>query len=532
MIKTSFNKFTNLYPLSKTLRFELKPIGKTEEMLKESKVFEIDEQKMIAYENMKPYLDRLHREFVDESLRVSNLAGLEDYFRIYKEYKKDKTNKNLIKTIESKKKEYRSEIVESFNQTGKLWATQKYPHLNFNKKDVDVLFEENVFSILKEKYEKEENTLMMNENNKEISIFDGWKGFTGYFKKFFETRKNFYTSDGKSTAVATRVIDQNLDRFLDNLATFDLIKNKLDLTEVEKYLDLKSNDVFQASFYNTCLLQEGINRYNEFVGGKVLESGEKSKGINEVINKYRQDNKDQKIPFLKKLDKQILSEKEKFFDEIKSDEELTEVLHSLFQSTKNKFEALKNLLEDFFQNTESYNLSGIYISKEAFNTISRKWTNETEFLLTNLYEALKSKKIISSSAKKKDGSYSFPDFISLSQIQAALIVVPPESKFWKGMYYKENVLNGNETNSWGQFIKIFKYEFDSLFKKNFINPQTGLNEIYGYTVYQQDMKNLLNDFKLTKDTKIIIKNFADSALHIYQMAQYFALEKKKNLGRR
>ena len=39
----NFEEFTNLYELSKTLRFELKPIGETQEMLEENKVFEKDE---------------------------------------------------------------------------------------------------------------------------------------------------------------------------------------------------------------------------------------------------------------------------------------------------------------------------------------------------------------------------------------------------------------------------------------------------------------------------------------------------------
>lgn len=37
-----FSSFTNKYSLSKTLRFELKPIGKTAEMLKEHDIFQKD----------------------------------------------------------------------------------------------------------------------------------------------------------------------------------------------------------------------------------------------------------------------------------------------------------------------------------------------------------------------------------------------------------------------------------------------------------------------------------------------------------
>lgn len=38
-----FEKFTNLYALSKTLRFELKPTEKTQKMLEDAQVFSKDE---------------------------------------------------------------------------------------------------------------------------------------------------------------------------------------------------------------------------------------------------------------------------------------------------------------------------------------------------------------------------------------------------------------------------------------------------------------------------------------------------------
>ncbi len=44
-----FKDFTNLYELSKTLRFELKPVGETQKMLKENQIFFKDE-------NIKEYL--------------------------------------------------------------------------------------------------------------------------------------------------------------------------------------------------------------------------------------------------------------------------------------------------------------------------------------------------------------------------------------------------------------------------------------------------------------------------------------------
>jgi len=61
MSSSIFDKFTNLYSLSKTLRFELKPVGKTQEMLEEAQVFAKDEIIQKKYEKTKPYFNRLHR---------------------------------------------------------------------------------------------------------------------------------------------------------------------------------------------------------------------------------------------------------------------------------------------------------------------------------------------------------------------------------------------------------------------------------------------------------------------------------------
>jgi CRISPR-associated protein Cpf1 len=68
MSKKIFEEFTNRYELSKTLRFELKPVGETTKMLKENKVFDIDENIKKKYEATKPFFDRLHRKFVKEAI--------------------------------------------------------------------------------------------------------------------------------------------------------------------------------------------------------------------------------------------------------------------------------------------------------------------------------------------------------------------------------------------------------------------------------------------------------------------------------
>jgi len=72
----SFETFTNIYELSKTLRFELRPVGNTQKMLEDNKIFAEDKIKQEKYLKIKPYFDRLHREFARESLEEANLTDL------------------------------------------------------------------------------------------------------------------------------------------------------------------------------------------------------------------------------------------------------------------------------------------------------------------------------------------------------------------------------------------------------------------------------------------------------------------------
>lgn len=83
-----FDGMTNLYSISKTLRFELKPIGKTKDLLEQVDFFKKDQEKANAYPEMKQLLDGLHRDFIDTAL--SNITKLSidqnpDFKKIRKE---------------------------------------------------------------------------------------------------------------------------------------------------------------------------------------------------------------------------------------------------------------------------------------------------------------------------------------------------------------------------------------------------------------------------------------------------------------
>lgn len=526
----SFADFTNLYELSKTLRFELRPAGNTQKMLDENKVFGEDKTIKEKYVKVKPYFDRLHREFVTEALNKANLSNLDEYLKIFNELKSDNKNKDLQKKLEKEEVRLRKDIVALFDKKAGEYAER---HHDFKKKDVGIFFEEEVFGLLKEKYGKEEGTEMPDENGKMISIFDEWKGFTGYFTKFHETRKNFYKDDGTSTAISTRAIDQNLRRFCDNLQTHENIKkSKIDLSEVEKNFGVSMKDIFSLNYYNKCVLQDGIDAYNKILGGETDEkSGKKKRGINELINENRQKT-GERSSFLKSLDKQILSPKDKLFFIIENDEEFFKVLREFYEKATEKIQILKDLFGDFVKNNGNYDLSHVYISKEAFNSISYKWAGDAHKLEELLYGAMKGDKPTGLKYEKSDDSYKFPNFIALSYVKNGLEDVGSDDIFWKNRYYinedseNQGFLTGKES-MWEQFLKIFKFEFGSLFEREIAN-ENGKKERIGYDIAKPVFEKLIKkDFLINQESKVIIKNFADEALHIYQMGKYFAIEKKR-----
>ena len=78
-------QFTNLYPVSKTLRFELIPQGETRAHLND--LIAEDEQRAEDYKEVKKYIDRYHKWFIDDCLsKVPNSPLGEEMIRLLNKY--------------------------------------------------------------------------------------------------------------------------------------------------------------------------------------------------------------------------------------------------------------------------------------------------------------------------------------------------------------------------------------------------------------------------------------------------------------
>ena len=62
------DRFTNLYPVSKTLRFELIPDKRTKAILEKTDLISQDEHRAESYKLVKKIIDRYHKAFIESVL--------------------------------------------------------------------------------------------------------------------------------------------------------------------------------------------------------------------------------------------------------------------------------------------------------------------------------------------------------------------------------------------------------------------------------------------------------------------------------
>lgn len=377
--------FTSLYPLSKTLRFELKPQGRTLEHIQANGLLTNDEHRAESYVEVKKIIDEYHKAFIAQSLDEFRLEQLEDYYMYYQILKRDDDQKKKFESIQAG---LRKQIADRFSKR------DSYKNL-FAKE----LIKDDLKTFVK--------TI---EERKLVEEFDN---FTTYFTGFHENRKNMYSAEEKSTAIAFRLIHQNLPRFIDNMRAFEKINQS---PVKEKFAHILSDsklgpvvqvmavqDMFTLNYFNETLTQLGIDKYNHLIGGFTAENlKEKVKGLNEYINLYNQTaRKEDRLPKLKPLYKQILSDRStaSFIpEEFNNDNELLESLEKFYQEINeqvlNKTVKGEHSLKELLLHLTDYDLNHVYLRNDlsltdisqkmfgdwgVFQKVMNKWYDEKHY---------------------------------------------------------------------------------------------------------------------------------------------------------
>ena len=385
----NFDDFKRLYPLKKTLRFEAKPIGATLKKIIKSGLLEEDEHRAQSYVKVKKLIDEYHKAFIDRVLNDGCLTieskgkqdSLEEYFESYISKSNDE---NANKTFKKIQENLRSVIAN------KLTKDKGYANLFGNKliesyKDKDdtkKIVDSDLIQFINTAEPSKLDSMSQDEAKELVKEF--W-GFTTYFEGFHKNRKNMYTSEEKSTGIAYRLVNENLPKFIDNMEAFkkaiakpEIQANMEELySNFAEYLNVESiQEMFQLDYYDMLLTQKQIDVYNAIIGGKTDEDHDvKIKGINEYINLYNQQHKDEKLPKLKALFKQILSDRNAISwlpEEFNSDQEVLDAIKDCYERLSENVLGDK-VLKSLLCSLSDYDLNGIFVRNDLQLTdISQK----------------------------------------------------------------------------------------------------------------------------------------------------------------
>ena len=566
--KGVFSSFTKKYNLSKTLRFELKPLPETRKFL--SEFIESDTQRSKDYQELKGIVDEYHKYYIELALSEDstlNDADIQQLDKLCHDVKKP--------ALHERQEKIKKDIVELQNKLRKQIAK--------NFKDQKTLFGKDLLKKILPEWLK--NTYTGDNKEHKQDIVKKFKDFSTYLKGFYENRKNIYSEKEQSTAISYRIINENFPKFSFNRSVYKTVKESPSLKDFkEKLNSIKSDfkeeleyfsiinieEIFHISFFNKCLNQKGIDYYNTVIGGKSLKD-RRIQGLNEVINRYRQDNQinKHKLPNLQLLYKQILSDREShsFLTPFEDNKSLMQVIDAFWKQISisrtwdnsnqkaSLLTGIKILFLELFE--KQNNLDKIYFERGQLSYLSQELFEDWRFIQTaleyyaehrlqgdgdfegkeNLLEGTQKRKgrHITDKAKK---SFLKKDFFSFQEVHSALVLYQetPEGKAVKPainpeknilLHYFQSAfdtksLQGIEESKPENFLAYFK----TVRKEKKLPDINKLTTFYDLLV-SQISKTVLEEKQFPKDGQQIelIKVFLDSVQDFLQFIRPVRLEK-------
>ena len=359
------DSFIGAYQVSKTLRFELRPVGKTLENIERDGIIDADIVRGDNYAKAKKYIDEYHRDFIQRTLEnvTLDLADLEVCARLYN---KKKRTAEENKALAACQKNLRGQVSDAFTKA------PEYETINKKK-----LFTHDLPAFFRDDQEK-------------MGVLSVFEKSTTYFTDYHKIRMNLYTAAAKQSAIGNRIVHDNLPKYARNMKAYSMLKetviaeslDNLNTRLSEVYDDFGSiEDYFVLEGFNNVLTQTGIDKYNTIIGGYAVEGGEKIQGLNELINLYNQKNKT-KLPKLSPLFKQLLSGRGTVSyipEKIKEDSEVFDAIDAADRIlTENIFECVDSeTVESLFSGLAGCDLDKIYVNNgESISAISKSLYGE------------------------------------------------------------------------------------------------------------------------------------------------------------
>lgn len=515
-----FDDFIHLYSLSKTLRFEARPIGETLHHFINNGLLERDEHRAESYVKVKKLIDEYHKAFIDRVLNDGALNyedkgecdSLTEYYALYSTQKRDEATQKHFKETQQ---HLRNQLVK------KLTDGDAYKHLfgkeliesYKDKENKNKLIEADLVQFINAANPEQLLSLSKNEAKDLVQEFCG---FTTYFGGFHQNRQNMYSAEEKSTGIAYRLINENLPKFIDNMESFKKIAAIPEMEDNLKqlyanfaeYLNVENiHEMFQLDYYNLLLTQKQIDVYNAIIGGKTdNEHKEKIKGINEYVNLYNQTHKDAKLPKLKVLFKQILSDRNAISwlpEEFKDDQEALNAIKDCYARLSENVLGDK-ILKELLCSLAEYDTKGIFLRNDLQLTdISQKmfgnWSvipNAIKNDIKDVAPAKKRKESEEDYEKRIDNLFKKQDSFSIDYIDACL----------------DKFVDNNTHTIEGYFATLGAVDTQTTQLENIFaqikNAYTGIESLLN-SAYPED-KNLSQD----KDNVAKIKLFLDALMSL------------------
>ena len=409
----NFSDFKRVYQLSKTFRFEARPIGATLDNIIKSGLLDEDEHRAKSYVKVKKLIDEYHKVFIDRVLNIGCLPfenngernSLEEYYECYTSKSNDEEAKKTFMIIQQNLRYMIAKKLTDDKAYANLFGKNLIEPYK-DKDDKKKIIDSDLIQFINEADSKQLDSMSQDEAKELVKEFNS---FTTYFVGFFDNRKNMYTPEEKQTGIAYRLVNENLPKFVDNMEAFKKAVAKPEIqanmeelySNFAEYLNVENiKEIFRLDYYNKLLTQKQIDVYNAIIGGKTDDNHDvKIKGINEYINLYNQQHKDEKLPKLKTLFKQILSDRnaiswlpEEFCDDQQVLNAIKDCYERLIENVLGD-KVLKSLLSSL----ADYSLDGIFLRNDTQLTdISQKmfgnWSVIQDAIMQNIKKVAPARK--------------------------------------------------------------------------------------------------------------------------------------------
>lgn len=353
-----YKDFIGLFPVQKTLRMGLLPVGRTLENIQKNEVLHNDSVLAENFSAVKRLLDKYHKQVIDEVLSGLQLdeALLAEYAALL-EKGDDRSAAGKIQKLQDTLCTHVAKAFTTWPDFNKLWKKE--------------MFSELMPRFLQDSGEKE--------------AVAGFANHVGYFTDYNAVRKNIYDAKARGGAVPCRVVCDNFPLFVYNARivreimqnpAYDELKGCLDAiyTDLESYLNVASlAEMFHIDYYTRILTQTQLEVYNMVLGGRTVSQYKDVKGLNEYINMFNVLHpKKLHLPLLKRMKKMILSDRvplswvpEKF----SSDNELLTAVaeaRDAFVDAVNRQDGLRDLVGGL----TDCDLSAIIVNTKNINRLS------------------------------------------------------------------------------------------------------------------------------------------------------------------